>query len=61
MQRGRRQAGDYPILTVGDRVTVRGHTITVVADDGNTHTVTIAKVSEAPSPRSTPSPRSKEG
>ena len=34
---------DYPILTVGDRATVWGYTITVVADDGDTHTVTIAK------------------
>ena len=34
---------DYPILAVGDRATVRGYTITVVADDGDTHTVTIAK------------------
>ena len=37
---------DYPILTVGDRVTVRGYTITAVADDGDTHTVTIAKTGD---------------
>ena len=34
---------DYPVLTVGESLTVRGYTITVVADDGNTHTVTITK------------------
>ena len=35
---------DFPVLAVGQSVTVRGYTITVVADDGDTHTVTIAKV-----------------
>jgi len=35
---------DYPVLTVGQSVTVRGYAVTVVADDGDTHTVTIAKV-----------------
>jgi|GEM_PF-1686794 len=35
--------GDYPVLTVGQSVTVRGYTISVVADDGDTHTVTITK------------------
>ena len=34
---------DYPVLTVGQSVTVRGYTITVIADDGDTHTVTITK------------------
>ena len=43
---GNGQVDHYPILTVGQSVTVRGYTITVVADDGNTHTVTIAKASE---------------
>ena len=33
----------FPVLTVGESLTVRGYTITVVADDGNTHTVTITK------------------
>ena len=37
---------DYPVLNVGQSVTVRGYTITVVADDGDTHTVTIAKAGE---------------
>ena len=40
------QLEHYPVLTVGASVTVRGYTITVVADDGDTHTVTIAKVGE---------------
>ena len=34
---------DYPVLAVGQSVTVRGYTVTVVADDGETHTVTIVK------------------
>ena len=34
---------DYPLLAVGDSVTVRGYTIAVVADDGHTHTVTITR------------------
>ena len=33
----------YPVLTLGQSVSVRGYTITVVADDGDTHTVTITK------------------
>ncbi len=37
---------DYPVLTVGHSVTVRGYTITVVADDGDTHTVTITKTDD---------------
>ena len=37
---------DYPVLTVGQTVTVRGYRITVVSDDGSTHTVTITKTSE---------------
>ena len=40
------QLEHYPVLTVGESVTVRGYTITVVADDGDTHTVTIARVGE---------------
>ena len=34
---------DYPLLAVGESVTVRGYTITVVADDGDTHTVSITR------------------
>ena len=37
---------DYPLLAGGESITVRGYTITVVADDGDTHTVTIAKAGE---------------
>ena len=33
----------YPFLTVGESVNVAGYTIRVAADDGRTHTVTIAK------------------
>ena len=36
----------YPILTLGQSVTVRGYTITVVADDGDTHTVTITRTGD---------------
>ena len=35
----------YPVLGVGESETVRGYTIAVVADDGDTHTVTVAKTS----------------
>ena len=34
---------DHPLLGIGESVTVRGYTITVTADDGETHTVTITK------------------
>ena len=37
---------DYPLLAVGGSVTVRGYTVTVVADDGDTHTVTITRADE---------------
>ena len=40
---GNAHLDDYPLLAVGESVTVRGYTITVVADDGDTYTVTIAK------------------
>ena len=36
----------YPILALGQSVTVRGYTITVVADDGDTHTVTITRAGD---------------
>ena len=34
---------DFPLLSVGESVKVRGYTITVTADDGDTHTVTITR------------------
>ena len=40
---GNAHLDDYPVLAVGDSVTVRDYTITVVADDGATHTVTITR------------------
>ena len=33
----------FPVLGVGETVTVRGYRITVTADDGDTHTVTITR------------------
>ena len=41
---GTRQLDEYPLLGAGESVTVRGYEITVVADDGATHTVTIARI-----------------
>ena len=35
--------GGFPVLEVGESLTVRGYTITVVSDDGHSHTVTITK------------------
>ena len=40
------QVDDYPMLAVGESVTVRGYTITVISDDGDTHTVTIASAGD---------------
>lgn len=40
---GNGQIDDYPLLEVGDSVTLRGYTITVTADDGQTHTVSITR------------------
>ena len=37
------QVDAYPVLRNRDSVTVRGYTITVTGDDGDTHTVTITK------------------
>ena len=44
---GNGRVADYPVLTVGQSVTVRGYTITVTSDDGTTHTVTITKIGGA--------------
>ena len=37
------QVDDFPVLTLGESITVRGWTIAVIADDGDTHTVTITR------------------
>ena len=38
--------GGFPVLQVGESATVRGYTITVVADGGDTHTVTITRAGD---------------
>ncbi len=40
---GNGQVDDFPILQVGESVTVVGYTITVTADDGETHSVQITR------------------
>ena len=40
---GNGRVDDFPVLHLGDSVTVAGYTITVAADDGDTHTVTITR------------------
>ncbi|MDE0676089.1 MAG: cell wall-binding repeat-containing protein [Acidimicrobiaceae bacterium] len=40
---GNREVGDFPVLEPGESVTVKGYTITVTADDGDTHTVRISR------------------
>ena len=40
---GNGQVDDFPVLTVGESVTVAGWTITVTGDTGDTHTVTITR------------------
>ena len=40
---GNGQVDDFPVLEAGESVTLRGYTITVVADDNDTHTVTITR------------------
>ena len=44
---GRGNTYEYPILDAGQSVTVRGYTITVVSDDGATHTVEITRDADA--------------
>lgn len=34
----------YPVLAAGERITLRGYEIAVVADDGATHTVAISRI-----------------
>lgn len=45
---GNGQIDDYPLLEVGDSVTLRGYTITVTADDGEIHTVSITRTNTKP-------------
>ena len=40
---GNGQIDDFPVLQSGESVTVRGYTITVTADDADTHTVSITR------------------
>ena len=40
---GNAQVDDFPVLEAGDSVSLRGYTITVTADDGDTHTVSITR------------------
>ncbi len=40
---GNGQVDDFPVLQAGESVTVLGWTITVTADDGDTHTVSIKR------------------
>ena len=40
---GNGQVADFPVLDVGDSVTVHGYTITVTADDGDIHSVSITR------------------
>ena len=42
---GNGQVDDFPVLGPGESVTVRGYTITVTADNGDTHTVSITRSS----------------
>ena len=37
------QVDEFPVLQPGDSITIRGYTITVTADNGHTHTVTITQ------------------
>ena len=36
----------FPVFGVGESVSVRGYTITVMADDGDTHTVRITRTAD---------------
>ncbi len=40
---GNGQVDDFPVLQAGESVTVGGYTITVTADNGDTHTVSVTK------------------
>lgn len=43
---GTSRVDDFPVLTRGESVNVRGYTVTVIADNGDTHTVRIAPTAE---------------
>ena len=40
---GNSRVDDFPVLGVGDSVTLHGYTITVTADDATTHTISITR------------------
>lgn len=40
---GSAQFSEFPVLTPGESVTVRGHTIAVTSQEGNTYTVTVRR------------------
>jgi len=40
---GNSEVDDFPVLGLGESVTLHGYTVTVTADDGDTHTVSIAR------------------
>lgn len=41
--KGDGQVAGFPVIEVGESVTLHGYTITVTADDGSTHTVSITR------------------
>ena len=41
--KGNLEVDDFPVLELGESVTLRGYTITVTTDDGDTHTVSITR------------------
>ena len=44
---GDSEVDDFPVLGLGESVTLHGYTVTVTADDGAAHTVSIARSNEA--------------
>ena len=39
---GNAQFGDFPVLSLGESVTVRGYTITVTGEAGDTYTIVVS-------------------